>query len=340
MRNVTPFQVIPYAGGKITRPGIYSGVPIKLYHGDICAGFSISSGGTRKIESKNLEHFYKEFYGNPTRTPPAEKQAWVFGRAAHTLLLGEEGFRNDFRIRPETYPDDPSKAWHGGAKSCKAFMAQAVIDNISVLGPDDVPKIRAMAERLTRHPVIQQGILNGLVEHSIFWRRRIKVQSGRLVTIWCKARPDAIPMQSNMLVDYKTCEDAGPQAVRRAIGDHGYHQQLALGAEGIFATTGRKITDHVLVFQETGAPHSINIKPVDLLAIEAGRRQNLRSMIRFAEAIDTGNWDGGYEDDGTEAGLPEYLSKRLANEAESLLLPVDTDPDFAQDEDAGDDEAV
>lgn len=340
MRDVTPFQVIPYTGGKISRPGIYSGVPIKIYHGDLCIGPSISSGGTRKIESKNLEHFFKEFYGNPDRKAPADKQAWIFGRAAHTLLLGEKGFREDFLIRPDTYPDDPSKPWHGGSNSCKKWLAEAVLADKSVLAPDDVPKIRGMAEKLARHPIIQQGILGGLVEHTIVWRRRIKVQSGRLVTIWCKARPDTIPLQANMLVDYKTCEDASPQAVRRAIGEHGYHQQLALGAEGIFATTGRVITDHVLVFQETGAPHSINIKPVDMLAIESGRRQNLRSMIKFAEAIDTGNWDAGYEDDGVEAGLPDYLSKRLVAEAEALLLPVDSDRDFAQDEDAGDDEAV
>lgn len=341
MRNITPHRALAYESGKIGRPGIYSGVPIKIYHGDLCIGPSISSGGTRLIEAKNLEHFYKQSYLNPDRLAPPDKQAWVFGRAAHTLLLGEAGFKEDFLVRPETYPDDPGKAWHGGSKSCKAWLGEAALKNKSVLAPDDVPKIRAMADKLAAHPVIQQGILNGLVEHSIIWRRRLVVSSGRIVTIWLKARPDAIPTQSNMLVDYKTCDDASPQAVRRAISDHAYYQQLALAEEGLFAVTGRRITDRILVFQESGSPHSINIKPIDDLAIAAGHRQNLRAMMKFAEAIDTGDWNIGYEDDGVEAGLMDHLAKRLANEAESLLLPVvDPNPDFGEDEDAGEDEAV
>lgn len=334
MRNVTPHPILQYTGGKISRPGIYANVPIKTYHGDLCIGPSISSGGLRKIESKNIAHFYKEYYGNPNRKPPKEKEAWVFGRAAHTLLLGEAGFREDFLIRPETYPDDPSKPWHGGSAACKKWLGEAELAKKSVLKPEDVPNIQGMADALAAHPVIEQGILNGLVEHSIIWRRRIKVQSGRLVTIWVKARPDAVPIDANMIVDYKTCDDASPDAVRRAISEHLYNMQLALGAEGFMATTGRQITDFALPFQEKAEPWSINIKPINAMAIEWGHRQNQRALMKFAEAIDTGNWSEGYEDDGVEVGLTDRLEKRLAREAEEQLLPpIDLNPDFGAADD-------
>ncbi len=161
---------------------------------------------------------------------------------------------------------------------------------------------------------------NGLVEKSIFWPERVVLPDGRVVVVWCKARPDTLPLDCNMISDLKSCDNAGPAATRRAIGGNGYHQQLALGGRGIRVTTGRIITDYVLVFIASKRPHSINIKPVSGEAIDYGARQNLRALRRFAQAWADNEWPG-YDDDEVTAQLPDHMAKRLAWESEKGLLP-------------------
>lgn len=331
-------------GGQITVPGIYSNVPSDVYHRkfDLFPGPSISSGPLRRLEEPdvNLEKFYLSYPGNPAYQQEPDKAAWVYGRAAHHLLLGEAEFREHFIVRPDTYPDDPSKPWHGSSNSCKKWLGEAALSGKSVVSIEDIHNIRGMAEKLAAHPTIQAGILNGLVENSIFWKRRITLPDGRTVVIWLKSRPDAIPTDANMLADFKTADKAGPLAARKAIGEYGLHQQMALGAEGIFATTGRIITDFMLVFQEKTAPWSINIKPIEASAIQFAHRQNLRAMTKFAQAVADNEWPG-YDDDEVPAGLPDYLVKRLSFEAEHGLLPAaDLTPDFCTNEPAQVDESI
>ncbi len=335
MKPVSEIVLRPFKPGvPISVPGIYSDVPMRAYHQQICDGPSVSSGGLRTIEGGNMEQFYLTSSLNPAAEPPKEKEAWIFGRAAHTLLLGEGGFRDQFAIRPETYPNDESKAWNGNSKDCKAWLAERALEGKGVLKVEQVHDVRGMADKLAAHPTIQTGLLNGLVEKSIFWKRRIIASSGRPITIWLKARPDNLLTDGTMASDLKTADDASPVAVRRAISDHGYHQQMALIREGIFATTGRMITDMYLVFQEKKAPWSINIKPLDDGALEFGQRQNERAMRRLADALDTDTWPG-YEDDEVPAGLTDYLAKRLVFEAEhGLLPPIDPSPDFCLDDEA------
>jgi hypothetical protein len=337
MKNVTRFQIIDWDGKQITRPGIYANVPSEVYHRkvDLFPGPSISSGPLRRLEDPdiNMEKFYLTYPGNPDYQPEPDKQVWVFGRAAHTLLLGESGFKEQYLIRPDTYPDDPTKPWHGSSNSCKKWLAEAVLDGKTVLTTEDIHNIRGMATKLAAHSTIQAGILNGMIEKSIFWRRRITLPDGRVVAIWLKARPDGIPLDSEMLVDLKSADNAGPLKTRKAIGDYGLHQQLALAVEGIKATTGRLMKDCVLVFQEKVAPWSINIKPIDPVAIEYGHRQNLRAMTKFAQALADNYWPG-YEDDEVPASLPKWKLDQLAFEAEHDLLPaIDLNPDYSLAED-------
>lgn len=332
MTDTAPhLTVIPWDGKPITKPGIYSGIPMAAYHSaTICDGPSVSSTVLRKVEELQdmSKVFDKHWAGNPDREPEKEKPAYVRGRARHTLLLGEQGFREEFLIRPETYPDGatyPSeigtpKPWHGGAKWCKAWMAAAQLAGKSVLQPEEIPNVRGAAERLAAHPAIQEGLLNGLIEHSIFWK-------DEATGLWVKVRPDVIPTQGTMVADYKGTEDASPLKVRRAITDLGYHQQLALVADGLFQVAGLVLgaDDHVLVFQEWSRPFSINIKPVMLSAIYRGRQQNRRALNRIAECLQTGVWPGP-DDDMVPAGLMDYREKTLKFEEENGLLPEIEEP--------------
>lgn len=306
------FDYVP--GEKISVPGIYRGVPMDVYHGDCCIGTSISSGHLRTAESKSLDEVWDKFYLNPDRDPDeSDKTYFILGRAGHTLLLGEEGFRTDYLIRPETYPDDDSKAWSGNSKSCKAWLAEAALAGKTVITKKQVETIRGIAKRLAAHPTIQTGILNGLIEHSLFW---VDEKTG----LWLKARPDAIPTDSNIFSDLKISSDVTANATRRAINEHGYHQQMALIAEGIYVLTGRAMDEAVLIFAKASRPYSINHKPLATSAMNRGWQQNRRALDRIAEALKSGYWPGP-DDDEVPAHLPDYREKQLKFEEEHRLLP-------------------
>jgi len=304
--------IIDYDGQPISRTCIVRDMPITVYHSQCCALPSISSSGVRTIEAKSLEHFYDTSDLNPDRAEQEAKHHFSWGRALHHLAAGEADFSKHFAVRPLIWD-----SWR--TKDAQGWRAEQVAAGLDVLVPEDLDTLRRAADKLAAHPTIQAGILSGLVEHSIFWRRDILV-GDTVVKIILKSRPDVLPVEANMIVDLKSTADASPVAVRRAIGDYGYEIQLGMAHEGLLATLGRTMTDHVLVFIENKRPCSINIKPLSALAIEYGRRQLKRAVHKFAYAIANNHW-AGYDDDEVECHLPDWKANRLSREAEAGLLP-------------------
>lgn len=323
-------QEIAWDGQQISKPGIYTGVPIEKYHGNLCVGPSISSGGLRTIRTKSRRHYWKDSYLNPNRNPEADKEsdALKFGRAVHHLVAGEDAFRERFCIRPDTYPatDGTDKKWTRGASYCAKWEARAAADGLSILSAADMDNIRGMAASLAEHPTIQAGILNGLVERTIIWQ---DAKTG----VWLKARPDVVPTDSNMLVDLKTTADAGAVACRRTIGELAYHMQLGLAHDGLLLVAGREMETHVLVFVEKTDPWCLNIKPLNRLDIVKGRQEIRLALNLFSESLEAMEdcrregrdlhraWPG-YDDDEVPADLPEWYRKRLDRDAEAGILPA------------------
>ena len=312
--------VIPWNGQKITRPGVYSDIPLDTYHGDICDGPSISSSGLRLIESRSLLHYFDQSYLNPDRAPPVQKTFFNLGKAVHHVCGGEVEFKKCFSVRPDKWD-----SWRTDA--AKQWRALQYLDGKGVLEPDDMLIIKGVADQLGAHPAVQAGIMNGLAEHSIFWKRTFMMPDGGRQTVWVKSRPDIIPLQANMIVDLKTTTDASPVAVRRKIADLEYHMQLGLGHDGLKRVWGRVMEEHVLVFAETERPFAINVKPIDYVDVEYGMRQCERALFKFAHAVYTGQWLG-FDDDEMTAKLPQWYRERLAAQAENGLLPtLPKDPD-------------
>ena len=299
-------NIIKWDGQPISVPGVYSGVPMDRYHGNICVGQSISSSGLRTIEGQSLKHYWAGSYLNPDKEPEDDEAYLNIGSALHDLSAGEEAFLQRYAIRPGVWD-----SWR--TKDAKAWRGERQLEGKTVLAPADIDLIRNMSAELAAHPTIQAGILNGIVEHSIFWQDR---DTG----IWLKARPDVIPTESNIIVDLKTCASAHPRAVRRSIDDYNYHMQLALAYEGILATTGREMTDVVLVFVEKAKPYCVNIKPIYMEDIEWGRRQLRRALDKFDRALKANSWPG-YDDDEVPCGISDMYRKRLEAEAKAGLLP-------------------
>lgn len=294
-------------GKPITEPGIYRKIPMDSYHEQLTVGPSISSSGLREIENRSPLHYWATSYLNPDRPEEeASTPSLDFGRAVHTLLLSEDGFRDDYVVRPETYEDDAGKwkPWSGNATVCREWLAARRKEGKTVLLKSQVTDIHGMADRLSKNTVAVD-LLRGRIERSIIVK---DAKTG----VWVKSRPDSIP-RDTIIADLKTCSDASQVAIGRSIINYGYLQQMALAITCLEEVGQRQVDEAVLLFVETTYPYAFNIKPLDNGDVYTAMRQNRRALNVFAECLKTGDWPT-YPDNMRTWSAPQWWSDRNEND--------------------------
>lgn len=292
-------------GKPIADPGIYRRVSMDAYHGQLTVGPSISSSGLREIENKSPLHYWATSYLNPERPEEDSTPALDFGRAVHTLLLSEEGFREDYVVRPEKYEDDKGnwKPWSGNAIVCKEWLEARKAEGKTVLLKSQVEDIHGMAERISKSQ-IAVDLLRGRIERSIVTKDRTGV--------YLKSRPDSIPADT-IIADLKTCSDASQLAIGRSIINYGYLQQMALAITSLEAVGPSKVNEAVLLFVETTYPYAFNIKPLDNSDIYTAMRLNRRAIDTFARCLAEEDWPT-YSDSTFTWSAPKWWSDRHEND--------------------------
>lgn len=296
-------------GMVITEPGIYSGVPMSVYHSQtLCDGPSISSSGLRRIFNESPAHFYCTWDGNPERESAGDSAAFTLGRAAHHLLLGEDDFSTLFIQRPEEFDGKP---WQGNRTACREWIAAQEAAGRTVLKPDDIKNIRGMARSLAAHPLISAGILNGGVELTLAWKCK---DTG----LWKKARPDCTPNDSGDFADLKTTTSVMTDDLQRSIFEYGYAQQGALICEGWSAITGHTASSFSLVFVEKAPPHCcrvVTIRDEDLVRAE---RANYAATDIFAKCLASGDWPGPGSADAEYLYMPDWAATKMDARIEKM----------------------
>jgi PDDEXK-like domain of unknown function (DUF3799) len=308
------FDVIRWDGQPITEPGLYSSIPLSEYHKQSTTGVSISSGGLRTIFSESPAHYYDGSYLNPDREEQTPSEAMILGQAAHHLLLGEEKFGHSFVIRPEELNGKP---WHGNRGDCKEWLEARAEERVTVLKGEHVTKIRGMSKSLAAHPLVQAGILNGIIEHSACW---IDEETG----IWLKSRPDCWPVDSADLVDLKTAADITDDGIARAIASGGYQMQGALVGMACRAVLGIEMESFSLVFVESARPHCVRVKTLKPADLELGERQIRASLRLFARCVERNEWPGpgGIQSDADFAELTPWARTNI----EFKLSQMESEP--------------
>lgn len=304
---------IAWDGKPISKPGMYAGIPMDVYHSQaICVGTSVSSSGLRKVLSENKgspAHFFDQWDGNPNRDEPDDKAHFVLGRAVHHLMLGQPNFAREFIIRPDEIADPKTgemKKWHGGRDACKDWIERAQRTGRTILSSDQVQDIKGMAMRLGSNPDINppegNGILSGQIERTIIFRDN---KTGLFV----KVRPDAIPTASGDFSDLKTTTSIQTLDVMRSITDFAYHQQMAL-----IRTAAREVlkiepSSFSLVFQEKKRPYCVRIVMLKRERLDLGEKQNRIALDLIARCIKEKHWPGPSEDDGPQYAdlMPRYV---------------------------------
>lgn len=294
---------------KISKPGIYDGVPMDAYHGDLCVGPSVSSSGLRTIFTESPAHYFVDSYLNPNREPQTDTDAFVLGRAAHHLLLSEDAFSTLFVMRPDRFD-----SWR--TVESKKWRAEQEAAGRTVLLPAQIEKIRGMARSLADHPLVAAGILNGAIEQSLVWKDK---ETG----LWLKSRPDAIPNDSGDVADLKTTASFG-FALDRDISKYRYDLQAALTGMAFREVLKRQMESFSFVFVGKDAPHCVEILTLSKDDIAAAEL-DLRAAIRtFAWCVEHNHWfgPGGTQNDARYVHLSEYAKKDAEYRREFLTREI------------------
>lgn len=300
-----------YAGGKITAPGVWTAVPIDAYHGDVNLfdGFSISSSGLRAVLRRPSEYWGFSPY-NPKPFEREEKTSLEFGKAAHMLLLGEDGFKERYSLRPEKYPGEKGemKPWSGNANWCKGWLADQKNAGRTVITDTEIGHIRHMADALARKEPIRLGILNGRIERSIFTKHG---------NIWLKARPDVVPNDSGDFVDLKTAASVDDESLSKAIYQHGYHVQAGLLRMIVREVLGADaFTSFTFVFVEKAPPYDVRVMQLKDEDIDLGERQARKAIATVQECLKRKHWPGfdGFDREFSYTEMPSWARTRIENE--------------------------
>lgn len=316
--EITP---IPYVQGvPIKKPGIYSGVPMTVYHsGGLCDGPSISSSALRTIFTRSPKHYWDESPYNEKRQQEKdeddesrkEKEQFVLGRAAHHLFLGEGEFSRFFVIRPDTAPD--GRAWNGNNLTCKEWIAQREARGLTILTPKQGKAIIGMMESLKEDPLVRHGVLDGLIEMTIVWKDE---ETG----IWIKSRPDAIPQSSRDAADLKTTISVLEDDLENTTSKFAYHQQGALVREGFRKVLDLKLESFNLVFVEKARPHCARVVTIIDQDLDIGDAQNRIALRYFTKCWESGRWPGpgGLYDDAKPIRLKPWFIKQAEDRMKKL----------------------
>lgn len=281
---------------KISKPGVYS-ISMDAYHGDCAVGPSISSGGLRTIFMRSPAHYWCGSYLNPNRiVEAAEKEAFVLGRAAHHLLLGEDAFSTLFVMRPDKFD-----SWR--TNEAKAWRLVQEGEGRTVLLPGQIEQIRGMARSLAAHPLISSGILNGEIEQSLIWK-------DKTTGVYLKNRPDAIPNDSGDFSDLKTSVHVGFD-LDKDVSRFRYDMAAALTKWGAKETLDREMESFSFVFAEKSPPYCVDVLTLGKDDIEQAEADLRVALDTFAYCLRTGNWFGpsGTQSDARWVHISEWTHK-------------------------------
>jgi hypothetical protein len=296
-------ETVRWNGASINAPGIYRDLPLDDYHrGDICDGPSVSSTPLRLLFDKSPKHCWARSPLNPNRVIEDEPEHFVLGRAAHHLVCGQVDFAGTFVVRPDRLEGEK---WHGNRTACQNWLKARKREGKTVLKPEQVEAIRGMAISLGEFPLMQQGILNGLIERSLMWKDK---ETG----LWLKARPDAIPSDSGDFSDLKTTQSVLYHDLQSALANYGYCQQAALVMEGARALDIPAET-FTLVWCETRPPYCCRAQQLRDEDIARGTRMNRVAMRTFADCLTSGIWPGPGDDraDAEYVDLPTWKRESI-----------------------------
>jgi hypothetical protein len=258
-------------GKPITKPGIYSGISLPIYHGAMLFGDepSLSSTALRTIWAHSVGKYWASSVYNPARVEDEINRGMVLGRALHHCAQAEK-FTDVFIVQPSEIDGLP---WQGNRKECKRWKRRQEESGLVVVTQTETVALGGMLASLKQNEFVKRGGLNGLIECSFFWK-------DRETNIWLKARPDAIPTDSGNFCDLKKTTSVSIPDLSNTIARFNYHQQASLVLAGA-RELGLPAETFTLLFCESEPPFSVQDATLEQFDVDRGVEQNRVAIRKF-----------------------------------------------------------
>ncbi len=210
------------------------------------------------------------------------------------------------RLNPNWQADDDSKFSIGTA--AHALLLEGTNARIAVIDADDwrtkaakEARDEAFKNRLT--PILRKhnNAVIRMVEAAKSYIRQTEIagilergkpeitmrwQEGEL---WFKSRPDFFTDDGLIMLDYKTTEDASPDAFSRQISRMGYDFQAEFYKRGAAANGYENVTFLILA-QETEYPHACSLHAIHESLQEYARMRVERAIAIWRDCLTRNHW--------------------------------------------------
>lgn len=265
------------------------------YHSDPAPEASLSATLAKLLISRSPRHAWLQSPKlNPDRKS-VHRKTFDIGRAAHRAILG---CGDDY----VTIPDN-LLASNGAASTAaaKAFIADARERDLTPLKAEEIAQIEAMKlvadARLADHGVTLDPDRSELCAIA------------QVDGIYCRAMFDNVPDDAREpIYDFKTCEDASPDACLRAILNYGYDVQAEHYRAVWKAATGED-RNFTFIFQEKSEPHEVTLVRLSGSFEAMAKRRATRARMIWASCMKSGEWPG-YPTGLHEVDAPSWLVER------------------------------
>lgn len=294
-----PTLTVEAADFHITSPGVYP-LPANVYHGH---KWALSSGRAKSlVDPESCPAKVRHADENPeVRTKDMD-----FGKAAHEWLLEGDSWPQRFTVLSEGH--------NGTTKAGKAEVAEIEAAGKIPLKHEAFETIKAMVDALKAHSFAWKAFRNGRIEQSLYWK---DAETG----IWCRCRPDYLPIRGNILVDYKTQRSAAPIYLRRSMYNLGYHQQADWYCTGVRELGLIESPRFVFIMQEKTPPYLVKAVESNPNALAWAAIQNRAARHIFARCLRSGEWPD-FGDDVEQIDLPPWAEKQLQDQSDSGLFEI------------------
>lgn len=256
-------------------PSVFDDMPANVYHSDPAPEPSMSSGIAKTLVTQSPLHAW---HAHPRLNPnyiAEENGDFDRGSAAHALFLQGEN------IMIECAFND----WRTNAAKDAREEARAA-GKLPLLSKH-VGAVRAMVEvakRALEDSELACSIDSFYAERTVIWNDH---------GIWKRARFDLEHRIRDLLLDYKTVENADPFAFSRAIVPLGYDVQAAHYSDAYMEKEGTEdAPDFLFLVQEREPPFACSLIGLEPTLMDLGKRKVERASKIWADCITTRKWPG------------------------------------------------